>query len=115
MAKRQSARTRGEVATPAKMSRALAPTLQNLAIDTYLSPDGTPEIYIDGVASVVVLNGVAKFRCFSVGANPNDQSAATVVLRLAMALPALASVHELMGRLIHDLKISGVPPSASGT
>ena len=111
MAKRRTQRSTGTSA-PAAQPTSTPATVQTLAIKTYLPPDGTPEIFIDGVAGVVVLNGVAKFRCFSAGTDPNDQAAATVVLRLAMGLPVVASIYELLGRMINDLKIPTALPAA---
>jgi hypothetical protein len=112
MAKRQTARSSG-TSSPLPPPPPESPIVQTFAINRYLPPDGTPEIFIDGIASLVVLNGVAKFRCFSAGTNPDDHAAAAVVLRLAMALPVVAAVHEFLGRVMNDLKIpSASPPQA---
>lgn len=104
MAKRQSARQRREVA-PVEPSS--APETRELRVTAYHPPDGVPEIWIDGVAGVAIVNGIAKLRCFSAGTIPDSPETGMIVLRLAMGLPVLVAIHELLGRIVTDLRSAG--------
>jgi hypothetical protein len=111
MARRKSSGTeKGPVATTtpsplsSSVSREVHPT-------SFLPPTGVPEIIIDGVAGVSVVNGIAKFRCFSAGINPENPAEVTIVLSLTMAAPVVVGLHDLFGRIIGDLRTSNLLPA----
>jgi hypothetical protein len=88
---------------------------QAFNVTTFRMPDGVPDILIDGVAGVAIINGVAKFRCFAAGTNPDEPTVGQIVVRIGMGLNVLIAVHDLMDRIIADLRTSGAlpPPAAS--
>lgn len=106
MAKRQTTQSVGRLPGSGQPATAIT---RNLAIRAFAPPDGVPEIVIDGIAGVVILNGVAKFRCFSAGTDPDKQEMATIVLRLSMGTPVIVNIHEILGRIIRELNLSAAP------
>jgi hypothetical protein len=87
---------------------------QPINITTYRTPDGVPDILIDGIAGVAIINGVAKFRCFAAGTIPDEPSIGQIVVRIGMGVHVMIAVHDLMGRIIADLRTSGVLPPPEG-
>jgi hypothetical protein len=101
-------------AEPAAPGVSLLPTVpapQTLNVTKFRGPDGAPEIVVDGIAGLSVLNGMVKLRFFSAGTDPDDPATATIVLRLVMGAVALPAIQEMLSRLVHDLREGGVIPS----
>lgn len=72
-----------------------------------VAPDAVPELLIDGVSNVAVVNGVARLSCIAIRAVPGGQTQTVqLVLRLAMAVPTLIGVNRAISQVIRQIEES---------
>ena len=70
-------------------------------------PIAAPEIFIDGLQSWSVTNGVVKFTLFSMAHNPtqpNNVSERRIVLRLSTTAPAAAGMGHVINQILEKLE-----------
>jgi hypothetical protein len=79
------------------------------APDPPLEDNGlAPEIFVDGYASVSLLNGVAKFVFFSISYDPVTQmTKRRVNMRMTASVAAVAGISEALVGMIQELKDQG--------
>lgn len=68
-----------------------------------LSP--APEILVDGYATTMLANGIARFTFFTMGHDPaTGETQRRVVLRLSASLPAVDGIQQAMAAMIDEVR-----------
>ena len=87
-----------------------APREQRFQINTQdaVPRDNTPDIFIDAIGSVSVVNGVLRMNCYAVQPTAANEQKTALVLRLAMAIPTLLATYQGFGYLLAEFEKRGI-------
>jgi hypothetical protein len=70
--------------------------------------EAAPNILIDGISGVSVINGVVKINCYAVHQVAAQENKPFLALRLAMSLTTLVGIHGAISQLISEFEKSGL-------
>jgi hypothetical protein len=73
-----------------------------------LPRDNTPDIFIDAMGDVSVINGVVRFNCYAVQPTASNQQNTALVLRLAMAIPTVVATYQGFASLLAEFEKRGI-------
>jgi hypothetical protein len=94
-AKRESQPQKGE------QEIAVSPT------DIYI-PDNVPDILIDGISGISVINGIVRLNCFSVQQTSPSEQKPRLVARLILSADTLATIHTGMTKVLAEFEENGL-------
>jgi hypothetical protein len=81
--------------------------------DVVFPASGVPEIVVDGIAGMSVINGVARLNLFSVQQIGANEQRPTVVLRLAISVPTLINIQRGLTTVVSAMERAGVAPETA--
>jgi len=87
-----------------------APPEQTFQLNTQdaLPRDNTPDIFIDAIGGVSMVNGVLRMSCYAFQPTASNEQKTVLVLRLAMGIPTLLATYQGFGHLLTELEKRGI-------
>jgi hypothetical protein len=101
------AATRTKSAT-VRRPKATGPAAVQINPQDILIPESAPDILIDGISGVAVINGIVRLNCVSIRPIGPVEQRPTLVARLLLSPETFKSIHSALSQVLEEFEKSGV-------